>query len=233
LTFPVVWNTFIDTNLGKRAFSRLRMLAKHFALFGLYLLLSGGTTALCRNAKSAARCKNVILTLRSGAIHEPVQEASSCNTESNVKVTVSKGFFESVFSRLLSAVISDPDVLSLVAKLSLGMFWVSLGLTALGTAGVDTKPFLSLISVCLVTFGFAAKEMLGSLFSGTLLILQRQIKRGDTITCLGFKGVVTEITSKYVRLRDLRDNRKKSEILLPSGLVGSSPIVVETSGKQL
>ena len=207
-------------------------MAKHLALLGLYLLLSGCSAALCRDAKSAGRCKNVILTLRSGAIHEPVQEASCCSTECNVKVNLSKGFFESVFSRLLSVVISDPDVLSLVAKLSVGMFWVSLGLTALGTAGVDTKPFLSLISVCLVTFGFAAKEALGALFSGTILILQRQIKRGDTITCLGFKGVVTEITSKYVRLRDLRDNRK-SEILLPSGLVGSSPIVVETSGKQL
>ena len=132
-------------------------------------------------------------------------------------------FVEHGFRRALSLLIRDPDVLRLVAKALHWTFWFTAILCAAGTAGLDTKPILSLLSVSLVTVGFAAKDVLNSLFAGILLVVQRPFRRGDTIALLGHKGIVMDISMKYVRLRCGR-----SDALLPVALVINAPIVIES-----
>ena len=135
-------------------------------------------------------------------------------------------FMEYVFRGPLSLFLQDPDALRLVSKGLSWAFWVAFLLSLFGTAGFDTKPILSLLSVSLVTVGFAAKDVLTSLFAGIMLVAQKPFKRGDQITLLGYKGVVVAVDVKYVRLRT-----GKSDILLPVGLVVNAPITVDKAEK--
>lgn len=135
-------------------------------------------------------------------------------------------FMEYVFRGPLSLFLQDPDAIRLVSKGMSWAFWVAFLLSAFGTVGFDTKPILSLLSVSLVTVGFAAKDVLTSLFAGIMLVAQKPFKRGDLISLLGYKGVVVAVDVKYVRLRT-----GKSDTLLPVGLVVNAPITVEKAEK--
>lgn len=137
-------------------------------------------------------------------------------------------FVEFFFRRCLSLVIKDVDALRIAARVLHYTFWVMVSLSAAGTLGLDTKPMLSLLSVALVTLGFASKDVLVTALDGALLLIARPFSRGQMVSVtLGgqaHRGVVQEISFKYVKLL----NDKKQQVLLPVSLVYNSPIVVES-----
>jgi len=135
-------------------------------------------------------------------------------------------FLEHNFRRLLAVVIRDPDVLRLVAKACSTTLWITFGLSLMGTLGLDTKPVLSLLSVSLVSIGFAAKDILNSLLSGVVLVSTCPFRRGDVVSILGHKGEVLEISLKYIRLRSL--GKDKGEVLLPVSVVYNAAVVIES-----
>lgn len=135
-------------------------------------------------------------------------------------------FMEFFFRRLLSFLIRDPDLLRIIAKGLHYIFWSTIFLSGIGTMGIDTKPILSLISVSLVTLGFAAKDIINTLLAGVVLLITRPFARGMVISVNGHKGKVMEINLKYVRLQNIKD---KAEILLPVSLVYNAPIVIEAA----
>ena len=135
-------------------------------------------------------------------------------------------FLEHNFRRLLAVVIRDPDVLRLVAKACSTTLWITFGLSLMGTLGLDTKPVLSLLSVSLVSIGFAAKDILNSLLSGVVLVSTCPFRRGDVVSILGHKGEVLEISLKYIRLRSL--GKDKGEVLLPVSAVYNAAVVIES-----
>lgn len=120
--------------------------------------------------------------------------------------------------------IGDPDALRVAARILHWTFWVLMGLSAAGTLGIDTKPVLSLLSISLVTLGFAGKDVLVTALDGMLLLVARPFTRGQTVTLQGgHRGVVQEISFKYVRLV----NDKKQAVLVPVSAAFNNPIVVE------
>lgn len=133
-------------------------------------------------------------------------------------------FVEYFFRRCLSILIGDPDALRIISRILHWTFWSLVGLSVAGTLGIDTKPVLSLLSISLVTLGFAGKDVLVTALDGMLLLVARPFSRGQTVTLQGgHRGVVQEITFKYVRLV----NDKKQTVLVPVSQVFNNPIVVE------
>jgi small-conductance mechanosensitive channel len=137
-------------------------------------------------------------------------------------LTSSQSFFRHWLSH--STILTDPDLISFVAKcLSYG-FWVFLTLIGLGTFGVDIKPLLSLVSVAGITIGLAAKDMLSHSFAGFYILFMKPFARGDVITVSGYTGKVTSINMRYVTLIS-KDG--KNEILIPISQVYGQPISIE------
>jgi len=133
-------------------------------------------------------------------------------------------FVEFFFRRCLSVFLSDPDMLRIAAKALSLIFWCYTLLSILGTAGFDVKPLLSLVSISLVTFGFAAKDIISNTLCGVLILFTRPFKRGSIIQINGQRGKVISVDLRYVRLQNLKD---KGAVLLPLSVVYSSTIVVE------
>jgi small-conductance mechanosensitive channel len=128
------------------------------------------------------------------------------------------------FETITKEFVVDRDLVAFSAKaLSYG-FWTFLTLMLLGTAGIDIKPLLSLISVLGLTLGFAVKDVIAHTFSGLFILFSRPFQRGDVITINGFKGKVMAIDLKYVKLISL-DGKK--EMMIPVSVIYGNPITIE------
>lgn len=128
-----------------------------------------------------------------------------------------------VANSFLSVFIHNPDLLRVATKSISGLFYLNIVLSVLGTAGVDIKAVLSILSISGLTLGLSIQTILGQAFAGFFLVLFCPFKRGWTITVDNFTGKVVSIDVRYVRL--LLKNR--SEVLLPSHQVYTKSIIVE------
>ncbi len=72
--------------------------------------------------------------------------------------------------------------------------WLMLLAVVLGTRGFDVAGFIAGLSVTGFVLGFAAKDALGNLAAGVLLMVYRPFGVGDTVSAGGVDGVVREIT---------------------------------------
>lgn len=131
---------------------------------------------------------------------------------------------ETFFRHFVLMLTTDPDLVKLFSNFFSYAFWVYLSLSILGTIGIDTKPFLSLVSITGITLGFAAKDILTNSFSGIFILFTRPFQRGSIISVSGFKGKVIAMDMRYVRLQSLTD---KSETLVPLSIVYKSAITIE------
>ena len=91
----------------------------------------------------------------------------------------------------------DPDIHRVARPFLSVVLYVYLLVTAIGTAGIDTRGLLSLLSVSGLTFGLAIQSMLGNTFSGLFLLLFCPFKRGWTISVDNFSGKVVSVTTRY------------------------------------
>jgi small-conductance mechanosensitive channel len=123
---------------------------------------------------------------------------------------------------LLGIFITNTDALNVVAKILSIIFYIYFVITVLGTVGVDTKAFLSLLSISGITLGLSVQTILGHTFNGIYLALFCPFKRGCIITVDNYTGKVISIDSRYVKLQ----MENKALILLPSYLVYAKPITV-------
>ena len=83
------------------------------------------------------------------------------------------------------------------------------------TAGVALGGFIGMV------IGFASQKVLGQVMAGILILISRPFKIGDKIEASGVKGVVEDITSLFVVIRE--DDGKIA--LIPcSSLIGSKII---------
>lgn len=137
---------------------------------------------------------------------------------------------ESFFSKWVSSFASDPDIVNLIAKVCSCAFWTYVTMCILGTVGIDTKPFLTFLNVALITLGFAAKDLITHSFAGIFILFNRPFSRGDFVRIGGFRGHVTSIDIRYVKLSEPTDG---SEILIPLSMVYNGPIVIEKHGNKI
>lgn len=88
----------------------------------------------------------------------------------------------------------DPTLTVFARRGLSAALWLVLLAVVLGTLGFDVAGFIAGLSVTGFVLGFAAKDALGNLAAGVLLMVYRPFGVGDTVSAGGVDGVVQEIT---------------------------------------
>ena len=89
---------------------------------------------------------------------------------------------------LRSHLIEDEDLARLISKTAAITIYAMIGVTTLGTMGVDTKPLLAGIGITGFTVGFALKEVATNFISGIFLVINKPFVRGCRIKIHGSGG---------------------------------------------
>lgn len=67
---------------------------------------------------------------------------------------------------------------------------------------INIAPILGAAGIVGVALGFGAQSLVKDYVGGLFILIEDQIRQGDTIKVEGYEGTVEEITLRYVRLRD-------------------------------
>lgn len=86
--------------------------------------------------------------------------------------------------------------------ISCGFLWFIVALTALSQFGIDIGPILAGAGVVGLAVGFGAQHLVRDLVSGFFLILENQIRIGDSAIINGKEGIVEAISFRTISLRD-------------------------------
>jgi small-conductance mechanosensitive channel len=134
-----------------------------------------------------------------------------------------------LFERLLlkTGITADGDLAKIMAQAANITVYGFLGVTFLGTVGVDTKPIIAAFGVTGFAAGFALKEIATNFLSGLLLVLNKPFRKGQylrVINVAGLEGYVESIDVRYVILRTGSDST--GTIMIPASVVYSNPILV-------
>ncbi|CAF3340294.1 unnamed protein product [Rotaria sp. Silwood1] len=89
---------------------------------------------------------------------------------------------------LRSHIIEDEDLARLLSKTATVTIYAFIGITTLGTLGVDTKPLLAGIGITGFTIGFALKEVATNFIAGIFLVINKPFVRGCRIKIHGSGG---------------------------------------------
>ncbi|UJR33693.1 hypothetical protein I4U23_021122 [Adineta vaga] len=125
-----------------------------------------------------------------------------------------------------SRIIEDEDLARLISKTAAVTIYAFIGITTLGTLGVDTKPLLAGIGITGFTVGFALKEVATNFISGVFLVINKPFVRGCRIKIHGggggIEGLVHYIDVRYVHLK----TNDHGIIMVPSAVVYTNPFTV-------
>ncbi|MGH7852288.1 MAG: mechanosensitive ion channel family protein [Candidatus Binatia bacterium] len=91
---------------------------------------------------------------------------------------------------------------SVIWTLSAGLLWFLVALIVLSQIGVNIGPILAGAGVLGLAVGFGAQHLVRDLVSGCFLLIENQIRVGDTAIINGTTGIVEGITFRTVILRD-------------------------------
>ena len=91
---------------------------------------------------------------------------------------------------------------SVIWTLSAGLLWFLVALIVLSQIGVNIGPILAGAGVLGLAVGFGAQHLVRDLVSGCFLLIENQIRVGDTAIVNGTTGVVEAVTFRIVILRD-------------------------------
>lgn len=133
---------------------------------------------------------------------------------------------------LRSGLTKDEDLARFFAKAATGTLYSMLGITVLGTLGVDTKPLITGIGITGFAVGFAVKEIATNFLSGILLVFTKPFHKGQYLKVMSspmLEGVVESIDARYVFLR----SRDKGVLMIPASVVYTNPILVLNSAPYL
>jgi moderate conductance mechanosensitive channel len=67
---------------------------------------------------------------------------------------------------------------------------------------INIAPILGAAGIVGVAIGFGAQSLVKDYVGGLFILIEDQIRQGDSIKIEGYEGIVEEITLRYVRLRD-------------------------------
>ncbi len=67
---------------------------------------------------------------------------------------------------------------------------------------INIAPILGAAGIVGVAIGFGAQSLVKDYVGGLFILIEDQIRQGDSIEIEGYEGTVEEITLRYVRLRD-------------------------------
>ncbi|CAF0781280.1 unnamed protein product [Rotaria sp. Silwood1] len=127
---------------------------------------------------------------------------------------------------LRSHIIEDEDLARLLSKTATVTIYAFIGITTLGTLGVDTKPLLAGIGITGFTIGFALKEVATNFIAGIFLVINKPFVRGCRIKIHGsgggIEGLVHFIDIRYVHLK----TKDRGIVMVPSAIVYTNAFTV-------
>jgi small-conductance mechanosensitive channel len=108
---------------------------------------------------------------------------------------------------------------------------VGLAFAALQLAGIKTlaQAFLTTSAVMAVVAGFAARQTLGNLVAGIMLVIAQPLRVGDWVTFETYYGVVEELSLTYTRLR----TPGEGNIMIPNDKLAGGILMNDTLGTKL
>jgi small-conductance mechanosensitive channel len=82
------------------------------------------------------------------------------------------------------------------------LVWSVTIMLVLGEFGVDLKPILAGAGILGLAVGFGAQTLVKDVITGFFILLENQIRVGDTVTAAGCTGVVESVNLRTTVLRD-------------------------------
>jgi small conductance mechanosensitive channel len=82
------------------------------------------------------------------------------------------------------------------------LVWSVTVMLVLGEFGVDLKPILAGAGILGLAVGFGAQTLVKDIITGFFILLENQIRVGDTVTAAGYTGVVETVNLRTTVLRD-------------------------------
>lgn len=99
------------------------------------------------------------------------------------------------------------DTLVQVARYALGAtVLIVAGMLVLDQLGISIAPLIATAGVAGIAIGFGVQSLVKDYFTGIVLLIEDQIRKGDVIEAGGKSGLVEEMTLRYVRVRDYGGN---------------------------
>ena len=128
-----------------------------------------------------------------------------------------------VFRKMAERVEADRKPLVRLANQTVRYALIIVGLiTGLGTMGIDVSALIAGLGLTGFALGFAFRDALSNVLAGTLIILYRPFKPGDTITVAGNSGTVSSINFRY----SIHEADGKT-ILVPNSTMFSNTVTVQ------
>jgi moderate conductance mechanosensitive channel len=87
----------------------------------------------------------------------------------------------------------------------------------LAEIGISIAPILATAGVAGLAVGFGAQSLVKDYFTGFVMLLENQIRVGDTVEVSGKTGTVEEVTLRFVRLRDIEG----AVHFIPNGVIAT------------
>ncbi len=94
--------------------------------------------------------------------------------------------------------------------------------TALGTLGINVSALVAGLGLTGFALGFALKDILSNVVSGTLILLFQPFQIQDQIKVSGFEGTVINIDLRYTVLT----SSDSKYILIPNSTIFINPVVI-------
>jgi small conductance mechanosensitive channel len=96
--------------------------------------------------------------------------------------------------------------------------------TALGTLGINVSALVAGLGLTGFAIGFALKDTLSNIVSGTMILLYHPFEVNDHITVAGFDGRVVDIDLRYTVLET-----EGKKVLIPNATLVTNPLVIHRS----
>ena len=93
-------------------------------------------------------------------------------------------------------------LLRIVRQMLTFLIWGVLGLMALKEIGIDIRPLLASAGVIGLAIGFGAQNLVKDFISGLFIIMENQVRVGDTAQLNGMTGTIERITLRAITMRD-------------------------------
>lgn len=82
------------------------------------------------------------------------------------------------------------------------LIWLVAGMVILNQLGISIAPILGAAGVVGIAVGFGAQSLVRDLFTGIVLLVENQVRVGDSVELAGKSGVVEELSLRRIKLRD-------------------------------
>lgn len=123
-------------------------------------------------------------------------------------------------ARIFLHVRLDETLEAFLQKAARWFLWVLLIIVVLGLLGFDVTGFVAGLSAVTFILGFAAKDTLGNLAAGIVILIHKPFRIGDDVEIAGIRGIVLDIDVSACNLRA----SEGEFVMVPNSKIWGAPI---------